>query len=72
MYLVVSAGRVFAGEARCRHNAQAIQLQGFRLRSKETVGVEDVERLHPGVEHLVLATLVAVVLISKGNLRVEP
>ena len=69
---MVGAGRVFAGEARRRHNAQAVQLQGFRLGSKEAVGMEDVEGLHPRVEHLVLPALVAVVLISKGNLRVEP
>ena len=70
-HLMVGAGRVFACETRRGHNAQAVQLQGFWLGSKEAVGVEHVEWLHSGVEHLILPTLVAVVLITQGNLGVE-
>ncbi len=38
---------------------------------KNTVGMQDVEGLDPGVEELVLARLVAVELVRHGKLRVE-
>ena len=38
---------------------------------KDTVGVEHVEGLDPGVEELVLARLVAVEFVGNGKLRIE-
>ena len=68
---MIGACRVLTCEPRCSHNAQAVQLQSLWLRRKEAVGVQDIEGLNLSVEHLVLAALVAVVLISQGDLRVK-
>ena len=69
---MLGTGGVLGGEANDINNIQTIQLEYLRLVRVDDVGVEDSERLHPGVEQLGGTSFVVVGLVCYGQLRVEP